>query len=135
MTPPDEHPYWPPGVPLPLSQSTTPISSRTPISRIPTSRTPVSRNTRPVPIFSTPPEVGGEYASGGGSDIEETLKSILSSQKQMQKQMDHLLHRVGTLEESVKESSLSSSTSDERRTARLSSELCVSNVPFFAHLQ
>ena len=42
MTPPDGEqyqPYWQPGVPLPLSQCST----------------PVSRNPRPVPMFTMPP--------------------------------------------------------------------------------
>ncbi len=120
MTPPDGEryqPYWRPGVPLPLSPCST----------------PVSRNPRPVPMFATPPasvsmrQIEPEKEHAGSNDtLEDTLKSILSSQKQMQKQMDHLLHRVDILEDTVKESSLSSSTSDERKTTRLSSELRVS---------
>lgn len=112
------HPYWQPGVPLPLSQCSTPLS----------------RNPRPVPIYATPPssvptcQVEPDEENVHSNDtLESTLKSILCSQKQMQKQMDQILRRVDVLENSVKGSSLSSN-SDDRKKTRLSSELCVSYV-------
>lgn len=100
-----EQPYWQPGVALPI---TTP-----------------SRISHP---FYNPPVRQLQIDDGdfGSNSLEGTLKSILSSQKEIQKQMDNILSRVDVLEDTVKTSSLSSSTSDEKKTARLSSELCVS---------
>ena len=97
------HPFWQPGVPLPLSPCSTPLS----------------RNLRLVPIFgATPPmipmrQVEPEEDTSSTNTLESTVKSILSSQKQMQQQMDQILRRVDVLEDSGKGSSLSSN-SDNR---------------------
>ena len=113
------HPYWQPGVPLPIPRSNTPAS------RIPRR---VSLCTPPQIPFSQvdSDEEHINDGTGDGDTLEITLKSILDNQKQIRKQMDHFIHRVDALEDSVKESPSLSSTSDEKTTSQLSSELCVS---------
>lgn len=64
--------------------------------------------------------------------VQDTLKAILSSQTQFQKQITELLNRVDTLEKTIKDSSTSlSSASDDhegKKRRRLPSELCVSTI-------
>ena len=67
--------------------------------------------------------------------LQSTQKAILSSQTAMQK-MDELLNRVDTLENSVKDTSISSSCSsadEKKRKKRLPSELCVSIFLLFSY--
>lgn len=63
---------------------------------------------------------------GNGTPEKSILASILSSQKQMQKMMEQVLHRVDALENSVKPLKESSVPTEEKKSMRLSSELCVS---------
>ena len=110
----DESFYWQPGATLPLT----------------------STPSRAAPLHSTAlypathqPSPQSESESEEDTSLQSTLKAILSSQTAIQKQMEEVLCRVNNLEESVKDSALSSSasSSDERkRKKRLPSELCVS---------
>jgi uncharacterized protein YlxW (UPF0749 family) len=83
----------------------------------------------PVPAH----QMGGfddDQDNNNSAGEKELLESILSSQKEMQKKMDQLLHRVDALEDTVKDSSISSYDDDEKKTTRLSTELCVSKLNF-----
>ena len=74
--------------------------------------------------YTSPTQAAGGRGGSGGTVENVILESILSSQKQMQETMNQLLHRVDALEDTVKESSVSSSSHDEKKAVRLSSELC-----------
>ena len=92
--------FWPPGVSLPLHTPETPHSIiSTPVRRLARDNDKVS--------------------------IEGTLKSIMCSQREMQKQMETILHRVGAIEDTFKISSGPSSSTDEKKSKKLPAELCV----------
>jgi hypothetical protein len=101
--------FWQPGATLPISSS--PLCS--------TPHRSTSINLQSTTLQS-------ESESDEEVPLKATLQAILSSQTTLQKRMEEVLCRVNCLEESVKESCVSSSSScDERkRKKRLSSELC-----------
>ena len=110
----DEPSYWPPGVTLPIiSNSTTP-----------TSITPTQRYVAPLRILhdnSYDDREEGHHeshhgawdASGGNTDLEETLKAILSNQNDMKDKMQSLSRRMNYLEEMIAVSSSNTSGSDD----------------------
>ena len=111
---------WGPGVTIPVS---APVMS-TPLHRCSNSQAPLP----PVRLnaeFSSESE--SETAESDDLSVQSTLKAILLSQKNLQKQMKQILSRVNDLEESIKVTTASCSSSDEKkRKKRLSSDLCVS---------
>ena len=113
---------WAPGVALPIS---TPRSHHA--SNFYTPRpVPIHRQLQrddPVPAHHHLMANNLPHADASEQTI---LESILSSQKQMQETMNKLLYRVDALEDTVKDSSVSTSSHDEKKVVRLSSELCVS---------
>ena len=104
--------YWPPGATL--IPSATPASTTTPVTP---SGTPTSRRTSYPPVRRLEP---------AEDTLESTLKGILETQKDIQKQMGVILKRVDTIENAMASSSSSSSGTSDEKHKRLPPELSVS---------
>ena len=93
----DDFFYWQPGATLPVTST-------------PSRAAPLPNHSTLYPAIHQPsPQSESEFEED--TSLQSTLKAILSSPTAIQKQMEEVLCRVNNLEESVKESSVSSSGS------------------------